>query len=503
MFNLRMMNILDRKWAMFFCAFLFSLIAVTGLTSQTSAEPPSVPADDQHANWKAGIATVVITPEHSMWMAGYAARKKPSEGKVHDLYAKALALEDSQGTKLVVVTADLLGFSRSLRDWLEKEVGRRYQLAPEELLLNASHTHCGPVVHDTKPTIYGDSFYGLSSEQIQQNQIYYDHLRQKLLKLVGEALSNMAPARLAYTHARAGFAMNRRLKTEQGYHIRPNPDGPVDHDVPVLRIDSPEGNLRAVLFGYACHSTTLSLYKFCGDYVGFAQQYLEESHPGVTALFITGCAGDQNPYPRRGPNTLEYSRHHGRALAVGVEAALVSQAQPVRGPIRAALEQVTLDFAKPPSREQLDQQANSDNKYDRRHAKVLLKELEQTGKICTTYPYLVHVVQFGNDLTLVAMAGEVVVDYSLRFKKELIGPPVWVAAYSNDVFGYIPSLRVLQEGGYEGGGAMLYTELPGPFAPSVEKRIVKKVHELVKKVRTDATAKSPKNGAKTTPTLQN
>lgn len=484
MFNLRMMSVLYRKTSVFFRVLLLSLIAITGLTCQTIAESPSVPADDKHANWKAGIATVVITPEHSIWMAGYAGRKKTSEGKVHDLYAKALALEDSQGTRLVVVTADLLGFSRSLRDWLEKEVGRRYQLAPEELLLNASHTHCGPAVHDTKPSIYADSFYGLSPEQSQQSKIYYDHLRQKLLKLVGEALSNMAPARLAYTHARAGFAMNRRLKTEQGYRIRPNPDGPVDHDVPVLRINSPEGNLRAVLFGYACHNTTLSLYKFCGDYSGFAQQYLEESHPGVTALFITGCAGDQNPYPRAGVNSLEYSRHHGRALAIGVEAALASQAQPVRGPIRAVLEQVTLDFAKPLSREQLDQQANSDDKYDRRHAKVLLKELEQTGKICTTYPYLVQVVQFGNDLTLVAMAGEVVVDYSLRFKKELVGPPVWVAAYSNDVFGYIPSLRVLQEGGYEGGGAMRHTDLPGPFAPSVEKRVVKKVHELVKKVRT-------------------
>ncbi|MHC4497151.1 MAG: neutral/alkaline non-lysosomal ceramidase N-terminal domain-containing protein, partial [Planctomycetota bacterium] len=156
------------------------------------------------------------------------------------------------------------------------------------------------------------------------------------------------------------------------------------------------------------------------------------------------------------------------------------------GPIRAAIDTVTLEFAQPPSREQLEREAKSDNKYERRHAEVLLRQLEENGKIKTTYPYLVQVVRFGNDLTMVALAGEVVVDYSLRLKAELAGPAVWIAAYSNDVFGYVPSLRVLKEGGYEGGGAMRYTELPGPFAPSVEELVVNKVHELVGKTRATA-----------------
>jgi len=174
---------------------------------------------------------------------------------------------------------------------------------------------------------------------------------------------------------------------------------------------------------------------------------------------------------------------HGRALANAVEAALVPRARPVAGPIRTVLDTVTLEFAEPPSRKQLKEQTKSDNKYERRHAEVLLKELEQAGKIRTTYPYLVQVIEFGDDLTMVALAGEVVVDYSLRLKAELAGRPVWVAGYCNDVFGYLPSLRILQEGGYEGGGAMVYTPLPGPFAPSVEKRVIDKVHKLVNKVR--------------------
>jgi hypothetical protein len=468
---------------MFKQVLLLLFISVFCVGCQSPFRGPDVAVDQQREEWKAGVASVVITPEKSMWMSGYAARTKASEGKVHDLYAKALAFEDFQGTRVVIVTVDLLGTPRSLRDWLEKEANRCYKIPPAFLLLNASHTHCGPVLREKRDSIYGDSFYGLSAEQIRQSEQYTKSLQQKLLGIIGQAIDNLAPARLAYTHARAGFAMNRRSKTDQGYQISPNPDGPVDHDVPVLRVDSRDGKLQAVLFGYACHNTTLSFYKFCGDYAGFAQQYLEQAHPGATALFVSGCGGDQNPYPRGGQSGLDYCMQHGRALANAVEASLGCTPQTVRGPLRAAMDSVTLEFAKPPSREQLEEQKKSGNKYERWHAEVLLKELEQTGKIRTTYPYLVQVVQFGNELTIVALAGEVVVDYSLRLKAELDSPPVWVAGYSNDVFGYVPSRRVLQEGGYEGGGAMLYTDLPGPFADSVERRIVHNVHQLVHKVR--------------------
>jgi len=375
---------------------------------------------------------------------------------------------------------DLIGIDRGIRKWVEKEVKRRFQLGPESLLINASHTHSGPVLRQTRYSIYGDSLYGLTPEQVEQCRIYSERLQGQIADLVGAALENLAPARLAYTHARAGFAMNRRLNPGQGYRISANPDGPVDHDVPVLRVSGPDGALRALVFGYACHCTTLSFYQFCGDYAGFAQEYLEQAHPGTTALFVAGCGADQNPYPRHGDGALEFCRQHGRALANAVEAALLGPPRPVGGPLRTAWEEITLEFAEPPSREALEQQAKSKDKYDRAHAEFLLQELDRNGAITTTYPYPVQMVRFGDTVTMVALAGEVVVDYSLRFKRELAGPAVWVAGYSNDVFGYVPSLRVLKEGGYEGGGAMRYTPLPGPFAPSVEQRIVKAVHKLAR-----------------------
>jgi hypothetical protein len=202
--------------------------------------------------------------------------------------------------------------------------------------------------------------------------------------------------------------------------------------------------------------------------------------PEATALFVAGCGGDQNPYPR---GTLELAMQHGKSLATAVEAALLPKPRPVRGPLRVGWKEIEIDFAPPPSRDTLVKQQQSTDKLDARKATFLLDELDRAGKIRSTYTYPIQVLQFGNDLTLIALSGETVVDFSLRLKHELPGTPLWVAGYSNDVFGYVPSRRVLLEGGYEGGGAMRYSSLPGPFAPNVEEQIVGTVHELIRSVR--------------------
>lgn len=444
-----------------------SVWAVVFGAAAAAEKPQAKPAPTV---WKAGVAHIKITPEKSMWMAGYASRTKPSEGVDQDLFAKALAIEDQQGTRVVIVTMDIIGVQASMRAWLEQQIRAKYALPPQSLLLNASHTHCGP---ELRPEKFVDS--DLPPEQEPSVCEYGPILQEKLLALIGDALGKLQPARLDYLHGRCGFAMNRRRPTEKGFTNAPNIDGPVDHDVPVLRVTDPEGKLLALLFGYACHNTTMGDQLFRGDYAGYAQQYLQEAHPEMTAMFMTGCGGDQNPCPRR---KLEYCQAHGRSLALAVEAAMETVARPLTGPLCPALETVSLDFAPLPSKEELQQIAGENKRPKSGHAKRLLRQLEETGRIRSTYTYPVQVIRFGTDLTLVALAGEVVVDYSLRLKKELAGPAVWVAGYSNDVFGYVPSVRVLKEGGYEGGGAMLWGSLPGPFSDTIEERIVAKVRQL-------------------------
>ena len=438
---------------------------------------PSTFAGQAPLIWKAGVASVVITPETNMWMAGYASRTNTSNGVKQDLFAKALAIEDEQGHRLVVVTLDLIGIPRTMRKNLEKRVQETFQLPPELLLLNASHTHSGPEFRVGRTPADDGEF-----KPAKAGELYGGALEDKLFGIIGEALHNRAPARLRYSRARSGFAMNRRLPTERGYQNSPNPDGPVDHDVPVLTAQDADGKPRAILFGYSCHNTTLALYQFCGDYAGYAQEYLQADNPGATALFINGCSGDQNPYPR---GTFELAQRHGRTLATAVEAAMgVQRPREIKGPLRAAFEEILLDYAPIPSREEFSKRLASADRYEKQHAERMLAKLDAGEQLPVNYPYPVQVVHFGSDLVLVALGGEVVVDYSHRLKKELAGPIVWIAGYSNDVMGYIPSKRVREEGGYEAEAAMRFSAThPGPWAPTLEERIVGKVHELNRRLR--------------------
>ncbi|MEY4938659.1 MAG: hypothetical protein RIQ93_394, partial [Verrucomicrobiota bacterium] len=297
------------------------------------------------------------------------------------------------------------------------------------------------------------------------------------------------PANLGVSHARAGFAMNRRRPGPAGsFGNNPYPDGPVDQEVPVLKVTGADGKMKAVLFGYACHNTTLSGSRISGDYAGYAQQFLETSYPSVTALFMMGCGGDQNPYPRRGMSpdqtVNDLVKQHGRALANAVTTALDAVPRPVKGPLRPALDYALLEYRPLPKAELEAYQQQDQTQIVKDRAKSLLQSGER-GEKFSPLPCPVQVLQFGRDLTLVAIGGEVVVDYSLRIKKELRGPAyVWVAGYSNNVFGYIGSRRVLEEGGYEGGGANTRILVhPGRFTFAAEETIMTKVHELIRQTK--------------------
>jgi hypothetical protein len=239
-----------------------------------------------------------------------------------------------------------------------------------------------------------------------------------------------------------------------------------------------QGVTRALVFGYACHNTTLQAgwCRLHGDYAGVAQAVLERRHPGATALFVAGCGGDQNPKPR---GTLELAEAHGTALADAVGEAAGRAGVAVAGNLGLAYGTVGLPFAVP-ARAEFEARRQDTDVYVRRHAERMLDVLDRGGRLPAAQSAPVQVWRFGDAFTLVAIGGEVVVDYALRLKSEHPGQRLWVAGYSNDVFGYLPSLRVLREGGYEGGGAMVYYGRPGPFTSEVEELVHGKVRALMR-----------------------
>lgn len=429
------------------------------------------------ADWKAGAAKVKITPQQSMWMAGYGSRTQPATGFLNDLWAKALVLEDEAGTRVAVVGLDLVGIGPDVADPVREQLAAKFNLPAANVAFCCSHTHSGPVVGHNLRSLHYDQ---VDDQQKKLIDDYAVRLQQSIVEVVGQAVAALAPAKLSFGSGTATFAANRRNNPEADVPRLRNEGklvGPFDHDVPVLKITDQEGRLKSVLFGYACHATVLSDYDWSSDYPGFAQSDLEEKHPDCTAVFFAGCGADQNPLPRR---KVELAKKYGAELAVAVDKVLGETLQPIDGKLAASETFVELALQHVPSREEVERDSQSSDKYVSARAKWYLSLLDAGKQIPGSYRYPIQVWRLGDKLTLVTLGGEVVVDYALRLMQEL-GPTTWVAGYTNDVMAYIPSRRVLNEGGYEGGGAMVYYGLPSPWAPSVEEDIVRAVHKLSEK----------------------
>ena len=420
---------------------------------------------------RAGVARADITPRDPIWLSGYASRTHASTGVRHPLWAKALAIDAPAGGRVVIVSTDLIGLPAEISDRVAERVHRQYGLDRARLLLNSSHTHTGPAVWPNLATMFG-----IPPEEEAKLRDYAARLTDTLVDIIGQAIADLAPAELSTGFGEAGFAVNRRQPSEHGIRIGVNPAGPVDHQVPVLAVKSPDGRLRAVLFAYACHNTTLTgeFYEISGDYAGFAAARLEEAHSGTTAMFLQLCAGDQNPEPR---STLDLAMQHGAALAAEVDRVLQSPLHPVKGRLRTSYQVTRLPFAdQPRAAFEVELDNPKSNASQKRRAQKMLDQPVHD----TAYP--VQAVRFGKSLTLLALGGEAVVDYALRVKREYSGEPLIVAAYSNDVMCYIPSERMLAEGGYEVVDNMIYYGQPGPFAPGVEARVFEAIHLAMKKV---------------------
>lgn len=436
---------------------------------------PLSPAVAGDGAWQFGVARVDITPTEAMWMAGYGGRDRSAEGQLTPLWAKALVLQDAAGRRAALVTLDLIGIGRPTMQLVCEQLRQQHGLQREEIVFCTSHTHTGPALADNlRPLHY------LVVDRLQQQRIeqYTKSLAETIVQLVGRALETMQPGSLSWASEVATFAVNRRNNSPESEVPQRRADGtlkgPFDHDVPVFAVRDSMAQLKVVVFGYACHATVLGFYQWSGDYPGFAQMELEKIYPGCQAMFWAGCGADQNPLPRR---SVEHAQEYGRRLAAAVDRALDDEMRPLKPLLRAVYQEIDLPLDELPTRESIEEDAKSGNQHVSARARSLLGQIVDHGSLDTTYPYPVQTWQIGDNVRWIFLGGEVVVDYAIRLKKELSGTSTWVAGYANDVMAYIPSLRVLQEGGYEGAGAMVYYGLPATWAPAVEEDIVRAVHD--------------------------
>lgn len=411
----------------------------------------------------AGAASVDITPDYPIRLSGYGSRREPNAGVAQHIFAKALAIGSDEEGPAVLVTVDNCAVPASVRSEVLRRLVAKTAVRDERFAISFSHTHCAPMLAGVLPNLFGMEIPPEHQVAIER---YTREFTDKLEQVALAALADRQPAHLAWSIGQVEFAANRRAF----------PDKPVDHALPVLRVTGLDGKVRAIFASYACHCTTIGIDSIHGDWAGCAQEALQRDFPGAVALIALGCGGDQNPMPRR---TMELVVQYGEAVAAEAKRLVQTPMTPVTGPLECRTRETELPYAPLPTRAEWETLAASATPAIAFHARKNLERLDRGETLPTALAYRVQCWNFGQSLAMVFLPGEVTVDYSLRLKREYDHTRLWVNAYSNDAPCYIPSHRVLEEGGYEGGGAMIYYDRPTKFAPDVEERIVASVHEVV------------------------
>jgi len=409
-----------------------------------------------------GAASVDITPDYPVRLSGYGGRRLPNTGISQHIYAKALAIGSDEEGPAVLVTVDNCGVPASMRGEVLRRLGTKSQVSGERFAICSSHTHCAPMLIGVLPNLFS---MDIPAEHLPAIERYTRELTANIEKVALAALADRKPATLAWSVGKVGFAANRRA----------SPLKPIDHDLPVLRVTGADGKVRAIFTSYACHCTTIGIDEIHGDWAGCAQEALQREFPGAIALTALGCGADQNPNPRR---TMELVKQYGEDLGAEAKRLALGEMKPLNGPVKCNTKQIELAFGTLPTREEWQKLSESKTPAIAYHATKNLARINRGEKIPTHLPYLVQTWSFGGDLAMVFLPGEITVDYSLRIKREFDRARMWVNGYANDVPCYVPSRRVLDEGGYEGAGAMVYYDRPTKFAPDVEERIMQAVHEV-------------------------
>jgi hypothetical protein len=425
-----------------------------------------------------GAAVLDITPDYPVRLMGYGGRQKESEGIASRLKARALAIggDDGDGPTVLVAIDNCLISARITED-VAKRLRTRAGVKRERFVISATHTHCGPALDNGLPFIFGRP---LPPDEAARIARYTVELTDAVEKVALMSLADRKPATLAWGQGKVGFAANRRvLKAGKWVGFGVNPSGPVDTSLPVLTAVDASGKARAVLFGYACHCTTLGgeFNQICAEWAGYACDDIERESPGAVAVAIIGCGADANPEPRR---NLDDAKQHGAAAAAEVNRLLAAKSglAPLPGRIECKIRRLELPLEPAPDRATLTERARRPGS-EGMMARTVIETLDRGEPIHTSVPYVVQTWCFGDDLAMVFLAGEVVVDYALRIKWETDASRVWPVAYSNDVPCYIPSRRVLSEGGYEADSSLIYYGHASRFAPAVEDLILRAVHELL------------------------
>lgn len=370
----------------------------------------------------AGAARVDITPEKPVKLSGYASRKDLSAG-VHDpLSARVLVFENGS-QRLVLVSADLIGYYNGTADYFRKAILEACDLQPAELFLCAIHTH-------SAPTLTSDVEHGHPN-----NVAYTETLKMKLIEATREALESTEPVSIGVGTGSCPVGSNRRElrisdKGDSSIVLGRNPYGPTDKEVLVMKVAKPAGELVALAFDYATHATSLGPknYRISGDVMGLAEQFVEKVlGPNVIAPAFAGASGDIDPWFRVLP---EFNTESGwipepvlLGTFLGEEVVHVSR----RAEVSDSEGQVKTAFAT---------------------LQLPAKQTDDSEASPSSVPLNVTVGRVG-DVAFVGLGAEVLTEIGMAIKAGSPCKHTFVITHCNGAAGYLAPKDLHVEGGYE------------------------------------------------------
>jgi putative membrane-bound dehydrogenase-like protein len=449
-----------------------ALVRPTGITAIVaclallliSLVPTQVRSQDD-ATYAVGVSKADITPDYPIRLNGFGGRREESAGVSQQIYARSIAISQADETPLVLIAIDSLGIRINMVDELARRLNERFNIPRENVVITFTHSHCTPKVNGASDNIFSQPIPPAHQEHIDR---YTLELTNKIEQAAVAAIDSREPAKLSWGVGNVGFAMNRRT-----------PGGPVDHDLPMLIVrDVQDDRIRAVYVSYACHCVTLSFNQISGDWAGHAAEMIERTTPGAMAFVSIGCGSDSNPSSGVTGDKVEIAESQGVEIATEVARLLKTGLKPVTGSPHATLNRISLPLNDPPSKEQLQTLVEKGGPAGY-NASTQLAKLERGETLLTAIDYPIQTFSFGDNLSMVFLAGEVCADYSLRLKSELDRERLWLNAYSNDFCSYIPSERLVVEGGYGGGSETPYFALPSTLKPGLEQLIIDEVKRQV------------------------
>jgi hypothetical protein len=467
---------------------------------------------------QAGVGRVVITPPVGIRMMGYTVQECVSESVESELTATALVLSDG-ATKVAMIACDILFIQSPHVDEIRKRVGEAIGVPAEHVLINASHTHLGPRL----PGWQADT-----PRQDELQRRYLATLEDSLVGVATMADGRLQPARIGAGTGQARIGINRRERLPAGgIVIGDNPDGPVDHDVGVIRIDDLAGKPIATLMTAAAHTIVLGpkTSQLSPDYVGPAREIVERA-TGALSLFFQGAAGNVSPRCGIGSGGVEQfddlhrigamlggeviktwaeirtqNRHGPRRIVQSVAAISLRDYEPLPQAcleyFKVAARRVTLPMAAPPDRPQAEENLD---RYRKR-----LVEARGGDSAGPTYvaqrlvrwaELVIRTIDVGepvtrdlvcwalriNDIGIVAVNGEPFAELALEVKRSSPLATNLFLGYSNGCLGYLPTPEAFDEGGMEVNESYQNYMLPTPFTrewgPSVVSNCLELLEEL-------------------------